>query len=353
MLGGVGVDDHQPGVEVVDQDDAGLPPGQRRPDPLDVLGRRDLPLQLDVDRVGQRLAVGHQDGRGQRVVLGLADQVGGDVHRVGRVVGQDRDLGRAGLGVDADQALERALGRGDVDVARPGDQVDRRAEQLAGSPAPRSRARRRRTSRSPARRRRRRPRRRRAARRRPGSSGAAGRRTPVGLSRCGGEATASDVDAGLLGRARRSSRRCSGRPPGRRGRRARPARTGTQRSVTVPPGTTWVVTSARRWSRCTSRARRIDSSSAARTAGSRPAERGRQGRGRHPQVDRPDAVEPLAEVAQRTGAARADLLADRLDRRQRGLDVEIGPRQDRAQVGRVQGLAAQVDPDAGRSRRQV
>ena len=93
-------------------------------------------------------------------MLGLADQVGGDERRVGGVVGEDRDLGRAGLGVDADHAPQQPLGRDDVDVAGTGDQVDRTA-----------RARRRgRTSRSPARRRRRTPRRRRAARTRPGWS---------------------------------------------------------------------------------------------------------------------------------------------------------------------------------------
>jgi hypothetical protein len=58
-------------------------------------------------------------------VLGLADQVGGDVHRVGARVGEHGDLGGAGLGVDPDQAAEQPLGRGDVDVARPGDDVDR------------------------------------------------------------------------------------------------------------------------------------------------------------------------------------------------------------------------------------
>ena len=60
------------------------------------------------------------------VVLGLADQVGGDERGVGGVVGEDRDLGGAGLGVDADAALEQPLGRGDVDVARAGDQVTAR-----------------------------------------------------------------------------------------------------------------------------------------------------------------------------------------------------------------------------------
>ena len=67
---------------------------------------------------------GDEHGGGQRVVLGLADQVGGDVRRVGGVVGEDRDLGRPGLGVDADLALEQPLGGDRVDVARAGDQVD-------------------------------------------------------------------------------------------------------------------------------------------------------------------------------------------------------------------------------------
>ena len=39
------------------------------------------------------------------------------MYRVGGGVGQDRDLGRAGLGVDADDALEQPLGGDDVDVA--------------------------------------------------------------------------------------------------------------------------------------------------------------------------------------------------------------------------------------------
>ncbi len=58
-------------------------------------------------------------------MLGLADQVGGDVRRVGGVVGQDGDLGRPGFGVDADPRAADPFGRGDVDVAGPGDHVDR------------------------------------------------------------------------------------------------------------------------------------------------------------------------------------------------------------------------------------
>src|SRR4051812_48529564 len=48
-------------------------------------------------------------------------------------------------------------------------------------------------------------------------------------------------------------------------------RTGIHRSVTVPPGTTWVVTSVRRWSACTRRTRAIASSSAARRVASHSA----------------------------------------------------------------------------------
>ena len=53
VLGGVGVDHRDAVVEVVDQHRAGLRPGQRGGDPLGVLGRRDLAVELRVDRVGQ------------------------------------------------------------------------------------------------------------------------------------------------------------------------------------------------------------------------------------------------------------------------------------------------------------
>ena len=60
-------------------------------------------------------------------MLGLADQVGRDERGVGTVVGEHGDLGRTGLGVDPDEALDQAL-RGDgVDVAGSGDEVDRTA----------------------------------------------------------------------------------------------------------------------------------------------------------------------------------------------------------------------------------
>ena len=56
VLGGVGVDDPQPRVDVVDQDDAGLGAVERRADPVGVLGGRDLTGHELEDGVGERLA---------------------------------------------------------------------------------------------------------------------------------------------------------------------------------------------------------------------------------------------------------------------------------------------------------
>ena len=60
-------------------------------------------------RRGRRVV--HQHRRGERVVLGLADEFGRDMHRIGGVVGEYRDLGRAGFGVDADDAAPIAWPR--------------------------------------------------------------------------------------------------------------------------------------------------------------------------------------------------------------------------------------------------
>ena len=58
-------------------------------------------------------------------MLGLAEQVGGDDHRVGRLVGDDQDLRRAGDEVDAHLPEQPALRLDDVRVARPDEEVDR------------------------------------------------------------------------------------------------------------------------------------------------------------------------------------------------------------------------------------
>ncbi len=127
VLGGVGVDDPEPVVEAGHQHDARLRAGERLGDALGMPRGGDLAGKLLLDGLGERLAGGDQHGGGDHVVLGLADQVGGDVDGVGGVVGEHGDLGRARLGVDADAPLEQALGGGDPDVAGTGDHADRGA----------------------------------------------------------------------------------------------------------------------------------------------------------------------------------------------------------------------------------
>ena len=132
MLGGVGVHHPQALLDVVDEHGAGLPAPQRRPDALGVLGGGHHLLQRGIHRVGQLGAGGDEHARGEHVVLGLADEVRGHVHGVGGVVGEHGDLGGPGLGVDADHPAQDPLGRGDVDVAGTGDQVDRLEDRARG-----------------------------------------------------------------------------------------------------------------------------------------------------------------------------------------------------------------------------
>ena len=124
VLGGVRVDHLEAGVDVVDQDDARLRPLECLAHALGVEGDVVPGLDLAVDRICEQLRVRDEDAGGVRVVLGLADEVVGDVHRVGGLVGEDGDLGGAGLGVDAHDAAAQPLGGGDVDVAGAGDHVD-------------------------------------------------------------------------------------------------------------------------------------------------------------------------------------------------------------------------------------
>jgi hypothetical protein len=126
VLRGPRVGDRQRGVEVVHQHASRLT-GQGRLDPFPVRRRGQEPRQLTVDTVGQAGIDGDQQAGGQRVVLGLGHQVRRDQHRVGRPVGDDRDLGRPRLCVGPDPAEQQPLGRGHVDVARPADDVRGRA----------------------------------------------------------------------------------------------------------------------------------------------------------------------------------------------------------------------------------
>ena len=126
VLGRPGVADGERGVFVVDQHAGGLAV-EGFLYPLAVPGGGYLPGELLIDAVGQGGVGGDEQARGELVVLGLGDQVGGDVPGVGGVVGDDRHLRRAGFAIGADHAAEHALGRGHVDVARAGDDVGRRA----------------------------------------------------------------------------------------------------------------------------------------------------------------------------------------------------------------------------------
>ncbi len=103
-------------------------PGEGGTDPVGVPRRGSHGLERGVDGVGQRLRGRDQHRPRHGVVLGLAQEVGSDVYGIGGVVGQHRDLRRAGLRVDADAPAQQPLGSDDVDVAGTGDQVDLRAQ---------------------------------------------------------------------------------------------------------------------------------------------------------------------------------------------------------------------------------
>ena len=90
------VDHPQPRIEVVNDDICRLA-RERRAHSCDVPGSGHLDVEFAIDRVKQRRCVSHQQATGQLVVFGLRDEVGGEVARVGRIVGQDTDFGRARL----------------------------------------------------------------------------------------------------------------------------------------------------------------------------------------------------------------------------------------------------------------
>ena len=73
--------------------------------------------------------VGHQDGLGGGVVLGLRQQVGGEPVGVVVAIGDHQHLGGTGDGIDADHAEHLALGGSDVGIAWA-DDLDDRAHAL-------------------------------------------------------------------------------------------------------------------------------------------------------------------------------------------------------------------------------
>ena len=77
------------------------------------------------DFFGEIGARGDEDGQSFRIVLGLRDEVGGDVGGVAAFAGDD-DLCGAGEHVDGAVEGDEALGRGDVEIAGADDLVDAR-----------------------------------------------------------------------------------------------------------------------------------------------------------------------------------------------------------------------------------
>ena len=99
----------------------------------DVPARELLCLPLHLARNGLCLChgIGQQDGGSQLVVLGLTEQVGGNVGRVGGVIGNDQHLGRTGDHVDIDRAERQLLGCRNKGVARTNDLVHLRDKARA------------------------------------------------------------------------------------------------------------------------------------------------------------------------------------------------------------------------------
>ena len=125
VLGAIGVRRADTRGDVVHQHHAGLLPAQGLGDALGVFGDVIALVHLGHHLVGQLLAVRDQHGGRHRVVLRLTNQVVGDFHRIGTLVGQHSDLGRARLGVDAHHRAAQPLGGGDEDVARAGHHIHR------------------------------------------------------------------------------------------------------------------------------------------------------------------------------------------------------------------------------------
>ena len=76
--------------------------------------------------VGEAGIVGDQDALRGGVMLGLAEQIGGDPVRIVAAIGDHQDFRRPGDGIDAHLAEHFALGGGDPGIAGAHDLVHRR-----------------------------------------------------------------------------------------------------------------------------------------------------------------------------------------------------------------------------------
>ena len=67
---------------------------------------------------------GNQDRSGQFVVFSLGQQIGGNMRRVAAAVVDHQNFTRPGDHIDINRAEDQALGRSDVNIARPGNLID-------------------------------------------------------------------------------------------------------------------------------------------------------------------------------------------------------------------------------------
>ncbi len=125
VLGGVGVGLAGQALAIGDDHGCALIP-ERRAGDLATGQVGELTEQGGVDGPGDLERGTHEHGRGLDIVLGLADQVGGDQLRVGAGVGCDQDLRGPGDRVDVAAPEYEPLRGRDVGVARADDLVHTR-----------------------------------------------------------------------------------------------------------------------------------------------------------------------------------------------------------------------------------
>ena len=182
--------------------------------------------------IGERRIVGDQDALRRGIVLGLAQQVGGDPVGIVGAIGDHQDFRRPGDGIDADLAEHFALGGGDIGVAGAHDLVHRRDAFACRRPARRRPARRRcdRFRVTPARFR-------------------GGQHQRIDLAAAGRRHHHDAGDAGDARRESRSSAPNSDSSPCRRAHRGRRCRARVQRQPSVAPVSSVKLSSLGSWRR--------------------------------------------------------------------------------------------------------
>ena len=158
------------------------------------------------------------------------------------------------------------------------------------------------------------------------------------------------LDAGDLGRHdvhHHAGHERGDRHPARRGRRARPA---TIRWLTVPPGTTWVVTSCSSSASHVMRSRPDRLLEAGADLGVEDGQRRGHRRPGHGYVGLLDAVEPGGELGDRVDPTTAHVVADGTHDVECCLHVEVGARHHVAVVGDARTPEINATDHVGKSR---